>query len=97
MTEAYNVDNIGAYYGGSEDIVDQIGSISHMPLFFEMITKFKSSEHAESIDKKSGAEIVELVIISLLTSVRQFYFLFIFINSSMRMTKDFNCIEYYLI
>ena len=62
MTEAYNLDNIGEYYGDSEDIVDQIGSISHMPLFFEMITKFKSTEDPGSIDKKSGAEIVELVI-----------------------------------
>jgi len=56
MTEAYNLENIAKYYGESETIVDQIGSISHMPLFFEMITQFKSSE-----DLKEGPAIVNLV------------------------------------
>ena len=62
MTEAYNLgDKIADYYGKPSTIVDQIGSISHMPLFFDMITKFKTSEQADSFDKKSGSEIVELV------------------------------------
>ena len=62
MTEAYNLgDKIADYYGQPETIVDQIGSISHMPLFFDMITKFKPTEAAHSFDKKSGSEIVELV------------------------------------
>ena len=61
MTEAYNLgDKIVDYYGKSDTIVDQIGSISHMPLFFDMITKFKPTG-ADSFDKKSGSEIVELV------------------------------------
>ena len=77
MTEAYKLDNIGAYYGNSEDIEDQIGSISHMPLFFDMITKFKSTKDLDSIDKKSGVEIVELVNIYLMTSVMRFYYIFI--------------------
>ena len=56
MTEAYDLGNeIAKYYGKPSSIVDQIGSISHMPLNFDMITKFKPS------DKKSGSEMVELV------------------------------------
>ena len=62
MTEAYNLgDKIAEYYGKPSSIVDQIGSISHMPLYFDMITKFKPSGEADSFDKKSGSEIVELV------------------------------------
>ena len=62
MTEAYNLgDKIAEYYGKPSSIVDQIGSISHMPLYFDMITKFKPSGSADSFDKKSGSEIVELV------------------------------------
>lgn len=40
MTEAYDLGNgLGKYYG--KEISDQIGSLSHMPLFFDMITNFK--------------------------------------------------------
>jgi len=62
MTEAYDLgDKIAAYYGKPSSIVDQIGSISHMPLNFDMITKFKPSGNDDSFDKKSGSEIVELI------------------------------------
>ena len=58
MTEAYGlskVNELGKYYGNSKGIQDQIGPLSHMPLFFEMITNFKP-----------GTEITaDLVIISL--------------------------------
>jgi len=39
MTEAYDVD-LGMYYGNSSAMKDQIGTVSHMPLFFGMISKF---------------------------------------------------------
>ena len=62
MTEAYGLgDKVAAYYGEPKTIKDQIGSISHMPLFFDMITKFKPSGEADAFDKKSGSEIVDLV------------------------------------
>lgn len=59
MTEDYNMDKIASYYGKPGKIIDQIGPISHMPLFFGMIEKFPVG--AQSIANKAGADIVELV------------------------------------
>ena len=44
MTEAYGLGkDLGKYYGDPATIQDQIGSLSHMPLFFDMIRNFKQS------------------------------------------------------
>ena len=54
MTEAYGLDasELVKYYGDSASIVDQVGNLSHMPLFFDMITNFKSSNqlNAETVN-----------------------------------------------
>ena len=43
MTEAdLPVEELGKYYG--KNVTDQIGTLSHMPLFFDMITNFKPWE-----------------------------------------------------
>ena len=36
--------DLADYYGEPNEIVDQIGSISHMPLFFDMIKKFNGPD-----------------------------------------------------
>ena len=86
MTEAYNLGNkIADYYGEPSTIVDQIGSISHMPLFFDMITKFKPSQEADSFDKKSGSEIVDLVSKIDWRNILPFHWIkYIFVNLHLR-------------
>ena len=69
MTEDYNMDKMASYYGKPGDIIDQIGPISHMPLFFGMIEKFPVG--AQSIATKAGADIVELVRLRVFTRNRQ--------------------------
>merc|ERR1711997_1081430 len=58
MTEAYGLDasELVKYYGDSASITDQVGKLSHMPLFFDMIKNFKKPN---TLDAKTVSETIQ--------------------------------------